>query len=153
MAKLDFFHSPGRGYYLFYNLDAAVGIGCPNSKDDVLLVQYLMTVCSKVPGLISLFPDMVPINGVWDKDWDGFLSYYQDDWAKSGIATWRDRRIDPAIRTGRGMGPVHHKQFKILTLNVTYQGLRPYDYPKMAEAADCPAVLRPVIRIQWLTGH
>jgi len=30
------------GSRLFYNVDAAVGAGCPNRRDDVLLVQYFL---------------------------------------------------------------------------------------------------------------
>ena len=40
MARVDLLH--GRQlHHLFYNVDAAVGKGAPNRKDDVMLVQYL----------------------------------------------------------------------------------------------------------------
>lgn len=32
----------GAGQRYFYNVDRAVGPGCPNQRDDVLLVQYLL---------------------------------------------------------------------------------------------------------------
>jgi hypothetical protein len=35
-------HTPKDGSFLFYNLDADVGRGGVNRKDDVLLVQYLL---------------------------------------------------------------------------------------------------------------
>jgi hypothetical protein len=40
MAKVDVLHTPKDGSFLFYNLDADVGRGGVNRKDDVLLVQY-----------------------------------------------------------------------------------------------------------------
>jgi hypothetical protein len=42
MAKLDVLHTPKDGSFLFYNLEAGVGKGGVNRKDDVLLVQYLL---------------------------------------------------------------------------------------------------------------
>ena len=50
MAKVDLFQSPGNGTFLFYNLDASVGKGGANRRDDVLMVQYLIKVSANVPG-------------------------------------------------------------------------------------------------------
>ena len=151
MAKLDFFHTK-HGFILFYNLDTAVGKGCPNQRDDVLLVQYMMMVNSQSPpGRISL--SAASISGLWDTYWDGYLDYYQNEWKKAGVPTWQDRRIDPALPAkNKGRGPLHHTQYKILTLNVSYAERRPTDFSRMAEAKDCPGALRSAIRVQWVKG-
>ena len=50
MAKVDLFNSPKEGAIIFYNLDAAVGKGAANKREDVLLVQYLCALPTTVAG-------------------------------------------------------------------------------------------------------
>jgi len=50
MAKVDLFQSTKTGAFLFYNLDASVGKGGANRRDDVLLVQYLLKTSSMSHG-------------------------------------------------------------------------------------------------------
>jgi hypothetical protein len=53
MARVDIAYSNGSGY-IFHNVDAAVGQGCPNNPLDVLLVQYLLKECNKLPGYAAV---------------------------------------------------------------------------------------------------
>ena len=155
MAKVDLLNAKGRAYFLFYNLDQAVGKGCPNRKDDVLLAQYLMVGASqKVPGLIGLYPGGGmgwDVDGIWDNEWDGVLDYYQSEWKKRGPKTWPDRRIDPVPSHIWKASPIHHVQYFIMTLNMLFGDLRPQDFPRLSEAKDCPAELRPFIRVHWMS--
>jgi len=120
MARVDLLH--GRGLqHLFYNVDAAVGKNAPNRKDDVMLVQYLLKNATTL-GFPQVFKWNLlnyPIAGLWDKNWQGLLSAYIDAEAGIGNKMVADGRVDPAL-TGRITGPVHHRQYVIVVLNLKY---------------------------------
>jgi hypothetical protein len=147
MARVDLLH--GRGLqHLFYNVDAAVGKNAPNRKDDVMLVQYLLKNATTL-GFPQVFKWNLlnyPIAGLWDKNWQGLLSAYIDAEAGIGNKMVADGRVDPAL-TGRITGPVHHRQYVIVVLNLKYSIVRSADYPRLAEVADCPAELR--LPLKW----
>ena len=147
MARVDLLH--GRQLqHLFYNVDAAVGKDAPNRKDDVMLVQYLLKNASTL-GFPQVFKWNLlnyPIGGVWDRNWQGLLTAYIDAEAGIGNKMVSDGRVDPVVR-GRIVGPVHHRQFVIVVLNLKYSIVRAIDYPRLAEVADCPADLR--IPLKW----
>jgi len=152
MAKVELYRSLKNGSFLFYNLDAAVGKGGANRRDDVLLVQYLLKTSADVPGKFraGVGGGAAQVAGAWGDNDDLLLDMVQKYWSERGTATWQDRRVDP-VPYQRSMSPIHHTQYKILTLNLIYQYVRPSDFPRMAEAADCPAELRPLIRApDWL---
>ena len=151
MAKVDLFQSTSNGTFLFYNLDRNVGKGGANRRDDVLLVQYLLKTSANVPGIFrAAVGGPPPVAGVWGDVDDILLGMVQSDWAERGTATFQDRRVDP-VPQHQTMTPIHHTQYKILTLNVIYASLRSADFPKMAEATDCPPDLKPKIRApNWL---
>jgi hypothetical protein len=151
MAKVDLYRSQRNGSFLFYNLDAAVGKGGANRRDDVLLVQYLMKTSANVPGKFTAqVSGAAQVAGVWSEFDDLLLGTVQRNWSQRGTATWQDRRVDP-VPFQRSVSPIHHAQYKILTLNVIYKYLRPSDFPRMAETADCPGELKPLIGApDWL---
>lgn len=147
MARVDLLH--GRQLrHLFYNVDAAVGKNAPNRKDDVLLVQYLLKNASTL-GFPQVFKWNLlnyPIGGVWDANWQGLLGAYIDAEAGIGNKMVADGRVDPVV-SGRVTGPVHHRQYVIVALNLRYSMVRGADYPRLAEVADCPAELR--LPLKW----
>jgi hypothetical protein len=151
MAKVDLLRLPKAGPFLFYNLDAAVGKGAANRRDDVLLVQYLLKTSANVPGKFGAsVGGAKQVAGVWTDYDDLLLGMVQQYWKDKGTSTWQDRRVDPAP-PHRTHGSVHHTQYKIITLNLIYQYVRPDDFPKMAKVGDCPAELRPLIgQPDWL---
>ena len=155
MASVDIVHTNDRNL-LFYNVDAAVGKDCPNRRPDVLLVQYLLTVCTKAPKLayirISAMGDekYMKITGTWE-DWDVYLLNFQNDLKQRGKLILRDGRVDP-VAAGRPRGLIHHMQYTILYLNLGYSALRPNDFPRMAEVGDCPGELRPLLKAQFVEG-
>jgi len=151
MAKVDVFSSPKDGAFLFYNLDAAVGKGAANKRDDVLLVQYLMKTSADIPGKFhAQVGGVVQVPGKWSDFDEALLDLVQNAWAKRGTATWQDRRIDPVPRQA-STTPIHHAQYKILTLNAIYASLRPADFSSMPDVPDCPGELRAAIRApKWL---
>ena len=153
MAKVELFTSSKDGAFLFYNLDAAVGKGAANKRDDVLLVQYLMKTSANIPGKFSAqVGGVTQTVGKWGDFDDTLLEMVQKAWSERGTATWHDHRIDPVPRQG-STTPKHHAQYKILTLNAIYASLRPADFPRIAEVADCPGELRAAIRApKWLNS-
>lgn len=154
MASVDMVHST-RGNFLFYNVDAAVGARCPNQRLDVLLVQYLLKESNKFPGYADIqagagfTQDAMQISGIWDEYWGGYLSNFELTLQRKGRSIFRDRRIDP-VTAGQVFGPIHHEAYAILWLNRGYLQLRPSDYPRMSEVADCPPDLRPALKVQFL---
>jgi hypothetical protein len=147
VAKVDLLFGRQQTH-LFYNLDAAVGINCPNRKDDVVLVQYLLKNATKV------FPDVFtwdllnyPIAGIWEKNWQSLLRVYLETerLRRQNMMVSNDR-VDPVVG-GHVRGPVHHLQYVIVALNLNYSILRPADYPRIAEVGDCPGELR--LPLKW----
>ncbi len=47
MARLYHVNKTAVGVKVAYAVDQAVGLGCPNRRDDVLLVQHLLRVAWK----------------------------------------------------------------------------------------------------------
>jgi hypothetical protein len=154
MARVDIAYSNGTGF-IFYNVDAAVGKGCPNNPLDVLLVQYLLKECNKLPGYATVqvgagfTQETMTVTGAWDQYWDGYLANFELTLVNKGRPVRRDRRVDPVI-AGRVFGSISHQPYVILWLNRGYAQLRPNEYSRMADAADCPWALRQVIKVQFI---
>lgn len=154
MACVDILHT-NAGNALFYNLDAAVGMGAPNKGSDVLLVQYLLKEGCKAPFLAEVqegagyTQQSMDITGVWDNYWNGYLGNYLLTLKNRGkhvvYQPRANHRVDPVVG-GQPRGPIHHMQYTILYLNLGYQSLRPKDFPRMAEVGDCPGELRPLLK-------
>ena len=95
-----------RQFYL-YNVDAAVGKGCPNNPLDVLLVQYLLKECDKLPSFAKVEADAGSHSGgrcrsreAWDQYWDGYLANFELTLARSGVAASRGS----SYRSGQSVG-------------------------------------------------
>jgi hypothetical protein len=155
MANVDVVHTHD-GNMLFYNVDAAVGKGCPNRRPDVLLVQYLLKECCKAPKLAyirtSVLSDekYMKITGTWDQDWDTYLLNYQNELKHRGMSISKDGRVDPVA--GLPRGPIHHTQYTILYLNLGYGALRPGDLPRLADVGDCPGELRDLLKPEFVSA-
>jgi hypothetical protein len=154
MAHIDIVHDNGVER-LFYNVDAAVGKGCPNRRADVLLVQYLLKEGCKAPGLAAIeegagfTQSVMEITGVWDYIWDGYLANYLNVLKRRGKPIVNDRQVDPAVGGHVRFG-ARHMQYTILYLNGGYSTLRPADMSRISEVADCPPELRPLLKLQWV---
>jgi hypothetical protein len=154
MARVDIAYFSGSSF-IFYNVDAAVGKGCPNNPLDVLLVQYLLKECNKLPSFAKVETDAgftqetMSVTGAWDQYWDGYLANFELTLVNLGRPALRDRRIDPVIG-GRILGSIHHQPYMILWLNRVYRQVSPGEYSRIAYAADCPWALRQVLKIQFV---
>jgi hypothetical protein len=153
MARIDVIRGH-RANHLFYNVDAAVGKGCQNQRNDVLLVQYLLKenmrlkTFSYIPTTVLDGNVNVRVNGLWDEMWNVFLLNYQNDLKQRHKPVVRDGRVDP-VTGGRVLGPIHHTIYTMLWLNMGYLEVRPADFPKIADAGDCPGELRLAIKVQF----
>ncbi len=152
MARIDILRGNEENY-LFYNVDAAVGKGCPNQRIDVLLVQYLLKENIRLKSfgyLPNTIVGPLQIDGLWNETWTTLVFNYQNELKHRGKPVVHDGRVDP-VAGGRVLGSIHHTIYTILWLNMGYYQVRPADFPKIAEVADCPAELRPKIKVQFAT--
>jgi hypothetical protein len=71
MARVDIGYWSGSSF-IFYNVEAPVGKGCPNNPLDVLLVQYLLKECNKsadyaaVQVAAGFTQETISVTGAWD---------------------------------------------------------------------------------------
>jgi len=112
----------------WFLIDKPVGSGCPNANDDVLLVQFLLRICSQNASDMAGFqpPGEKPldIDGVCGPQTLKYISFYQREVnRRQGKKLLEpDGRIDP-IRHGT-RGSISHTLYTILSLNVSYRTRR-----------------------------
>jgi hypothetical protein len=131
---------------LFYNVDRAVGPGCPNSRDDVLLVQYLMKA------VFDNMPEKRPpgaqlrVDGVAGEITFRYIQRVQELAKSRGVATQTvDGRVDKAI--GSGTGARTGSTYTILNLCAGFQNFRRQDYYNIGAASDCPRELAALLTL------
>jgi hypothetical protein len=81
----------------YYNLHAAVGPDCPNRKDDVMLVQFLLKQHYSSPQHRAYAPagEMV-VDGIWGPITSRWLVAFQLSKRNAGWLVLVDGRADPA---------------------------------------------------------
>jgi hypothetical protein len=153
MARVTLF-PPGVGVPYFYNVDSPVGPGCPNQRNDVLLVQYLLVTINDNPNAFSPpFPPLplspgesLKVDGVVGPITCRAIKHFQEVGKARGNNIATDGRVDKA--TGSGAGATLHTQFTIIFLNNGYRILRPGIYPNIAVlAGDCPPELKALLSL------
>jgi hypothetical protein len=84
--------------YPFYNLDRAVGPGCPNTPTDVMLVQFFLHQIYTHPGKASSKPagPKIEINGRFDGTTAEWIKHFQAEGKAKGKAMGSDGRVSPA---------------------------------------------------------
>jgi hypothetical protein len=138
MARVMLTRDPELPY--FYNVDRAVGPGCPNARDDVLLVQYLMKIV--FDNLPNEKPPGAPlqVDGVAGEITFRYIKRVQEMAKQKGVATQTvDGRVDKAV--GSGVGARTGSTYTILNLCAGYQNFRRRDYGNIGAAGDCPREL------------
>src|SRR5436305_99800 len=116
MARVTLFF-PGTGQRFFYNVDAAVGPGCPNQRNDVLLVQYFIVTVSNNPKSFSPpFPplpfspkEFLKVDGIPGPLTFRAIKHFQEVGRARGNNIATDGRVDRA--TGKGTGELTKSQF------------------------------------------
>jgi len=131
----------------FYNVDFAVGPGCPNKRDDVLLVQYLMkAVFDSAPTERPPGPPLT-VDGVAGEITFRHITRVQDLAHRLGKTTQAvDGRVDKAKKTT--VASISHTVYTIVNLCAGYKHARPKDYANIALAADCPKELAALFSLE-----
>lgn len=119
-----------------YTVSKEVGPGCPNRRDDVLLVQYFLR---EVPKYVRCPPDLkgakVDVNGITSKAFfDQILTFQKAALKASGLSISTDGKVSPIPRTPKVL-------YTLQMLGGVYKSNRPTDFPNITLASDCPAEL------------
>jgi hypothetical protein len=153
MARVTLF-PPGFGVPFFYNVDSAVGSGCPNHREDVLLVQHFLVTINNNPNVFSPpFPplplspgEILKVDGIVGPITLRAIKHFQEVGKSRGNNIATDGRIDKA--TGSGAGASSQTQFTIIFLNNAYRAIRPGSVQNISFlAGDLPSELRPVFSL------
>ena len=113
---------------MVYTIDQAVGGGCPNKRDDVLLVQFFLKVVSEGPER-ALFtpPGRGPINtdGIWGPGSQAYLNQFisVNSTQNPGSPLKQDGRVDPVVG-GKITGSLSGNVYTILALNTSFKNVR-----------------------------
>ena len=113
---------------LVYTVDFAVGTGCPNKKDDAMLVQFFLKVVSEGPQKSVFTPPGRPplsTDGVWGPDSQAYLNRFisANSTQNPGAPLKQDGRVDPVVG-GKITGSLSGLVYTILALNTSYKGVR-----------------------------
>lgn len=136
-------------FYPFYNVSQAVGKGCPNLPDDVMLVQFFIRELAKdatvAPGTRPSAP--LTVDGVYTPNLGEWILWVQKaSNAKAAGTTLADGRVDPA----RGMAndpkflksSISHTQYTIVTLNASYRFRFKKSHDALEDDPNVPLLLK-----------
>jgi len=131
---------------IFFNVDTSVGkSGQNSSKEDILLVQFLLKATAEVApngkgdGEASRQRALkVPVTGVADDLTMDGIHAWQEARKRSLPATIIDGRVDPA----RGVFYAKGGEWTIVDLNGIFRTLFPNIWPRLQDHPKCPAILK-----------
>ena len=112
-----------------YSVDNSVGLGCPNKRDDVLLVQFFLKVATlSVPTSAGYNPPgekLISVDGNCGPQTIRYIKFFQEEGNRRnpGSQTTTDNRVDPVL-TGTPFGSISNKLYTIIALNLTYRERR-----------------------------
>lgn len=115
-------------FKVLLTVEQTVGRGCPNRRDDVMLVQFFLKVATDggVPSGGYGPPGQQPIkiDGIYGHQTQAYIDYYQAENSRRNPASplKADGRVDPVH--GKALGSVTQSVYTILALNVTFQNVR-----------------------------
>ena len=119
-----------------YSVTKEVGPGCPNHRDDVLLVQYFLREVPKYVNCPSELKGMkVEVNGITSKTFfEQILAFQKAALKASGVLMIVDGKVSPIPRFPK----VAHT---LQMLGGLYKANRPTDFFNITLASDCPSEL------------
>ena len=124
MAHVKLREDPGTNIRVLYLVDAGVGRGSANRRDDVMLVQFFINALwGKSPDKKTVFggSGAAPaIDGVCGPITISAIETFQRwYWEHPARGDFVDARVDP-LPIGRLYGPLHHVPYTIIGLNVNF---------------------------------
>jgi hypothetical protein len=125
------------GYY--YNIDSSVGMGAPNKRDDVLLIQFMLNIWARSPLSIFNQPDYGELkqDGAFGLTTQAVLVLYQ--YHRSGFIYRVTGRVEPI--TSQQVGPS-----TLTVLNMEIWQYQPVVYKDFASARGFPQELRQALK-------
>ena len=131
------------GRFLMYTVDAAVGPGGPNNREDVLLVQYFLREIFKgFPAFRrNPFPGVVAVDGFASTQTFAAIRHFQNVAKREGKNIATDGVVDAQVGE-KGHGSISGTQYTVVYMNQTFRESRPGDWPRVSRAGDCPGELR-----------
>ncbi len=109
---------PGSSLPVFYNVVHAVGKQCPNQRDDVKLIQYLLISFYEVGEQIGYKkpPGELTVTGDCNQTTMNWISDFQYNLRKNSKPVALDGRID-RVRNKSGVGSISKTRYTLLFLN------------------------------------
>jgi hypothetical protein len=149
MARVYLFIRPTPMVKLIYTIDQAVGVGCPNLRDDVALVQFfLRAVMEDAKEYQTPSGPPLLIDGICGPTTILYIKSWQQQ--ESKIATGfmipvQDGVISPALDRS-DVGSLSHVRYSIISLNVIYGATNGIEkHANIASDPRCPTALLPSI--------
>ena len=126
---------------IVFNVDTHVGRNCPNSTEDVLLVQFLMrkAVSKTLMDRPALRQRVlrVQMSGTCDETTIDGIRAIQERMKEHNPGTIIDGRVSPAKGAIYG-----DATWTIITLNSTVRNSYPETWPRLQDFDDCPVSLK-----------
>jgi hypothetical protein len=137
MARVKLPSSAKTDESVVYTVSKEVGPGCPNHRDDVLLVQYFLR---EVPKHIYCPADLkgakVDVTGITSKTFfEQIMIFQKAALTSSGWLLATDGKVSPIPRASK------LKYHTIQLLAGIYKANRPTDFTNISVASDCPVDL------------
>jgi len=106
----------------FYNVDGAVGPGCPNKRTDVMLVQFFLHEIYDHPTQKPNKPagPDIGISGNFDATTAQWILHFQNQVKRIGHRISTDGRVDHAKGEQYTRSSISQTQYTITHMNISY---------------------------------
>ena len=135
-----------------YCVSAAVGPGCPNRRDDVLLVQHLLRLAWRTtPSSAGFRPpgesEPLKVDGMFGTKTGKFISYFQEEALRRGARVKQDGRVDPVV-SGASQSAGSHTFYTVLAMN-SARNSRATQQADISTDPDYPTELNKSFFVAW----
>lgn len=153
MARLYHIRNAASGVKVAYTVDQAVGSGCPNRREDVMLVQHLLRIAWKNVGTSTGFrpageTEPLKADGIYGTKTAKFIKHFQEEANRRGANVATDQRVDP-VMSGTSSGSISHKFYTILAMNSARNARQTNNQDNIALDPEFPAELVKSFYINW----
>lgn len=154
MARLFHVSNSGdSGISVAYCVDQAVGNGCPNKREDVLLVQHLLRVAWRdAPNSKGFRPpeDAKPLeaDGIFGPTTQRFIKHFQEEAKRRGANVSQDRRVDPVL-SGSSSASISKSFYTILAMNSARNSRQTGNQADIAKDPGFPSELTKWFYVNW----